>query len=175
MKMQNMIKKKKILAAVCALMVIAIPFLWYWLFGWGTIQIIDFSATDVDYVEISCSHRRERGTISNPSEIQALINEANSMKNKGSSLKELIHGIFMGGAVLYESAFYLNDGTEFLLTFSSNNSEVPVSDMSLTYWYQRTPPGVQTDGTVCRGSLEVYFNLFEKYANISPDYTASSP
>ena len=174
MKIRNIIKKKKLLAAVCVLLVIAIPFLWYWLFGWGTIQVIDFSSADVDYVELSCSHRREHGTISNPSEIQALIDEANSMENKGSTLKELLHGIFMGGAVLYESAFYLNNGTEFLLTFSSNNSDVPVSDMNLTYWYQRTPPGVQTGGTMCSGSLDVYFELFEKYTNISPDYTAFS-
>ena len=175
MKIRNTTKKKKLLVAVCVLLVLTVPFLWYWLFGWGTIQVIDFSAADVDYVEISCSHFQERGTISDPSEIQALIDEANAMENRGSTLKNLVHGIFTGGAVLYNIAFSLKDGTEFLLTFSSTNSDEPVSDMNLTYWYHRTPPGGQTSGTMCSGSLEVFFELFEAYTNISPGYTASSP
>lgn len=168
MKLRNLNKQQKLLAAVCVLLVITMPFLWYWLFGWGTIQVINFSAVDVEYVQISCSHHSESGTISDPGEIQALIDEANAMKNKGSKLKMLVHGIFTGGAVLYESTFYLNDGTEFLLTFCSSYANASVSDMELTYWYHRLPLGERTNGTMCRGSLEVYFELFEKYTHISP-------
>ena len=45
--------KKRILPIARLLLVIAAPFLWYWLFGWGTVHIIDFSALEVDYVQIS--------------------------------------------------------------------------------------------------------------------------
>lgn len=164
----HLTKQRVFLAAICVLLVVVIPFLWYWLFGWGTIKVIDFSATDVEYVKISCSHHSECGTIFDPVEIQALIDEANAMENRGSDLKTLVNGVFMGGAVLYESTFYLNNGTEFLLTFCSSSDDASVSDMELNYWYYRFPPGERTDGTMCRGSLEVYFELFEKYTHISP-------
>ena len=87
------------------LFVIAAPIFWYWFWGWGTLHIIDFSAQDVEYVNISCSHLRKIGTVRDPEEIQALIDEANSMQNRGTSLKKLIHGIFQGGGVLYDLYF----------------------------------------------------------------------
>ena len=67
--------KKRVLPIARLLLVIAAPFLWYWLFGWGTVHIIDFSAQEVEYVQISCSHYPERGAIYDPGEIQALIDE----------------------------------------------------------------------------------------------------
>ena len=70
------------------LFVIAAPIFWYWFWGWGTLHIIDFSAQDVEYVNISCSHLRKIGTVRDPEEIQALIDEANSMQNRGTSLKK---------------------------------------------------------------------------------------
>ena len=99
--------KKRVLPIARLLLVIAAPFLWYWLFGWGTVHIIDFSAQEVEYVQISCSHYPERGAIYDPGEIQALIDEANAMQNKGTSLKLLLHGIGMGGSILYDCDFYL--------------------------------------------------------------------
>lgn len=168
MKLPSLTKKQKLLAAVGVLLVIAVPFLWYWLFGWGTIHVIGFSAEDVDYVEISCSHFTEHGTIYDPEEIQALMDEANAMLNKGSSVKELLlQGIGLGGSILYDYHFYLSDDTEFLLTFSSNKGYQPVSDKELGYWYRFSPAGEQFSGPMCRGSLEVYFELFEKYTHIS--------
>ena len=91
--------KKRILPIVRLLLVIAAPFLWYWLFGWGTVHIIDFSAQEVEYVQISCSHCPGRGTIYDSGEIQALIDEANAMQNKGTNLKKILRGIGMGGGV----------------------------------------------------------------------------
>ena len=118
--------KELVLPIARLLLVIAAPFLWYWLFGWGTVHIIDFSAQEVEYVQISCSHYPERGAIYDPGEIQALIDEANAMQNKGTSLKLLLHGIGMGGSILYDCDFYLTDGTEFSLTFASGASGDPV-------------------------------------------------
>lgn len=69
------------------LFVIAAPIFWYWFWGWGTLHIIDFSAQDVEYVNISCSHLRKIGTVRDPEEIQALIDEANSMQNRGPASK----------------------------------------------------------------------------------------
>ena len=149
------------------LFVIAAPIFWYWFWGWGTLHIIDFSAQDVEYVNISCSHLRKIGTVRDPEEIQALIDEANSMQNRGTSLKELIHGIFQGGGVLYDLDFYLTDGTEFLLVFFSGDAYGPVSNKRLSYWYY-SPTGEQIHGPMCQGSLEVYARLFEKYNQVFP-------
>lgn len=157
------LNKERVLPIVRLLLVIAAPFLWYWLFGWGTVHIIDFSAQEVEYVQISCSHYPERGAIYDPGEIQALIDEANAMQNKGTSLKLLLHGIGMGGSILYDYDFYLTDGTEFSLTFASGASGDPVSAKDLTCWYRFSTTEEDTVGPMCRGSLEVYFRLFEKY------------
>lgn len=166
----HLTKRRMFLVAICVLLMILVPFLWYWLFGWGTIEVINFSASDVEYVKISCSHYSEYGTIFDPVEIQSLIDEANAMKNKGSDLKTMVDGVFMGGAVLYEITFHLNDGTEFLLTFCSSTTNTLISDMELNYWYYCSPSGERINGTMCRGSLEVYFELFEKYTHISPPF-----
>ena len=96
-------------------------------------------------------------------EIQALIDEANAMQNKGTRLKLLLHGIGMGGSILYDCDFYLTDGTEFLLTFASGKSGDPVSEKDLTCWYRFSTTEEDTVGPMCRGSMEVYFQLFEKY------------
>ena len=155
--------KKRILPIARLLLVIAAPFLWYWLFGWGTVHIIDFSAQEVEYVQISCSHCPGRGTIYDSGEIQALIDEANAMQNKGTNLKKILRGIGMGGGVLYDCDFYLVDGREFLLTYFSSKFDEPVSNRELSYWYRDSPTGKHIVGPMCRGSLEVYFRLFEKY------------
>lgn len=118
-------------------------------------------------MNISCSHLRKIGTVRDPEEIQALIDEANSMQNRGTSLKKLIHGIFQGGGVLYDLDFYLTDGTEFLLVFFSDDAYGPVSNKRLSYWYY-SPTGEQINGPMCQGSLEVYARLFEKYNQVSP-------
>ena len=155
--------KKRILPIARLLLVIAAPFLWYWLFGWGTVHIIDFSAQEVEYVQISCSHCPGRGTIYDSGEIQALIDEANTMKNKGTNLKKIFRGIGMGGVVLYDCDFYLVDGTEFLLTYFSSKFDEPASNRELSYSYRFSPTGEDNVGPMCRGSMEVYFQLFEKY------------
>ncbi len=177
MKIQDLTKKQKLLTVIGVLLVIAAPSLWYWLFGWGTIDVIDFSAEEVEYVQISCSHYAERGTIYDPGEIQALIDEANAMLNKGSNIKLLLRGIGMGGSMLYDLDFYLTDGKEFLLTFCSDKGDESVSDKELSYWYRFSPTGEQIDGTMCRGSLEVYSELFEKYNHfsLSEKYDRSPP
>ena len=161
-------KKQKILAVVGVLLLAAAPPLWYWLFGWGTIDVIDFSAEEVAYAQVSCSHHKEIGTVYDPGEIQALIDEANGMQNKGSTVKKLTRGIFMGGAVLYDYDFYLKDGTAFYLTFCSSQADTPVSDKKLSYWYQVSTSEDRVYGTMCQGSMEVYFQLFEKYNHFPP-------
>lgn len=160
-------KKQKQLAVIGIIAAIAMPLLWYWLFGWGTIDVIDFSADDVEYVQISCSHYAERGTIYDRAEIQSLIDEANAMQNKGSTVKKLLRGIGMGGDVLYDYDFYLTDGKEFLLTFCSDDADAPLSNKELSFWYRFSPTGKQIFGPMCKGSLEIYFDLFEKYNHFS--------
>ena len=72
------------------------------------------------------------------------------------------YGVFAGGSMLHEYAFFLSNGDEFIVTFSSNVGEPPVSDMKLTYWVT-LPNGERRTGGTCRGSLEVFYALHKKY------------
>lgn len=138
-----------------------------WLFGWGrgTIDVIDFSADQVDYVRLSCAqlYSEAAAEIRDPEEIQALIDSANALQHTGSSFKRVFqYGLGVGGSKLHEHAFFLKSGDTFILTFSSNNGERPISDMDLSYW-ATLPNGERISGSTCRGSLEVFYELHQKY------------
>ena len=160
--------KKRIVTAAAAALAVAAALMWQWLFGWGSIGVIDFSAADVEAVEISCTHTPGRGTIRDPGEIQALIDEVNTMQNRGSTVKRLLRGIGMGGGILYDYDFHLKDGSAFFLTFCQDTAAAPGAERSLSYWYRTSPTGDQHNGTMCRGSLETYCGLFEKYCGCRP-------
>lgn len=138
-----------------------------WLFGWGrgSNNVIDFSADEVDHVRLSCAQLYNQGAavVKDPEEIQALIDSANAFQDTGSNVKNTFrYGVFAGGSMLHEYAFFLSNGDEFIVTFSSNEGEQPVSDMKLTYWVT-LPNGERRTGGTCRGSLEVFYALHKKY------------
>ena len=138
-----------------------------WLFGWGrgTIDVIDFSADEVDHVRLSCAqlYSEVAAEIRDAGEIQALINAANAMKHTGSSFKRVLqYGLGVGGSKLHEHAFFLKNGDTVIVTFSSCNGKRPVSDMDLGYWVT-LPDGERISGSTCRGSLETFYELHRKY------------
>ena len=152
--------------ALCLLPVASLCFC-AWLFGWGkgTIDVIDFSADDVDYVRLGCAqlYFEDAAEIRDPGEIQALIDAANAMKHTGSSFKRVLqYGLGVGGSMLHEHAFFMKNGDRVIVTFSSCNGVRPISDLDLSYWVT-LPNGERISGNTCRGSLEVFYELHQTY------------
>lgn len=152
------------LAAAGALLLL----LCVWLFGWfrGNINIMRFSSDGVDRIELSSTDvglDLHRSVVTDKEEIQTLIDSVNSLRYTGSALKELFkHGIGAGGSVLYELNVYLLNGESFSLNLASNNNSRPRSDMEMTYWVPQSEKNT-TFGHTCRGSMEVFYELYEKY------------
>ena len=160
--MKRWSKKQKILGLLAVTLCFCA-----WLFGWGrgSIDVIDFSADQVDYVRLYCAQLsfEDVAEVRYPEEIQALIDSANALRHTGSDFKRILqYGLGVGGSMLHEYAFFLKNGATFVVTFSSNNGERPISDMDLSYW-ATLPNGKRISGSTCRGSLEVFYELHQKY------------
>ena len=130
--MKRWSKRKKLLG----LLAVALCFC-AWLFGWGrgTIDVIDFSADEVDYVRLGCAqlYFEDAAEIRDPGEIQALIDAANAMKHTGSRFKRVLqYGLGVGGSKLHEHAFFLKNGDRVIVTFASCNAKRPISDLDMS-------------------------------------------
>ena len=164
--MKGMTKPKRLLMLAGVLLVLVLA-LCVRLFGWGrgSINIIDFSADQVDHVRLGCAQLYNQGTalIQDPEEIQQLIDEANSLRHTGSDVKWIFqYGLFSGGSMLHEYNFQLKNGETFIVTFASNRGGQPVTDMELSYW-TTTTEGEKISGSTCRGSLEAFYRLHREY------------
>lgn len=162
----NLTKKWKLLVFFCGILIVILV-LCIWLFGWGqgNINAIDFSAAEVERVQLSCAQLYAKGpaVICDPTEIQTLIDAINDFRDTGSDIKWLFkYGLFVGGSVLYEYTFYLTNGNIINVCFASNEGNQPLSDMELRYWIS-WPNGTKTKGSTCRGSLEEFYTLHKKY------------
>ena len=160
--MKRWSKKQKILGLLAVTLCFCA-----WLFGWGrgSIDVIDFSADQVDYVRLYCAQLsfEDVAEVRDPEEIQALIDSANALRHTGSDFKRVLqYGLGVGGSKLHEYDFFLKNGDTFGVTFSSMNSKNPVTDMDLGYWVT-LPNGERISGSTCRGSLEVFYELHRKY------------
>lgn len=168
MKIQS---KKRIIPVVIALAVVLA--LCAWTFGWGrgNIGVMEFSADEVDRIELFCTDVRvdlHAAIVTEKDDIQALIDSVNSFRHTGSAVKELFrHGIAiggLGGTVLYEFDVYLSNGDTFPLRFGSNNGVEERSDMEVLYWvYQPKQTNPLLNTWTCRGSMELFYELYEKY------------
>ena len=160
--MKRLSKRKKILCLLAAALCFGA-----WLFGWGkgTIDVIDFSAEQVEYVQLYCAQLsfEQAAEIRDPKEIQALIDSANALRHTGSNFKRVLqYGLGVGGSKLHEHTFYLKNGERVIVTFSSCNAKRPISDLDLSYWVT-LPNGERISGSTCRGSLEAFYALHETY------------
>lgn len=165
--MKTVTKKKKWLIAG-GIVLAAVLLLCAWMFGWfrGNINMMRFSSDEVDRIALystDLSLGLHTSVVTDKEEIQALIDSVNSFQHTGSELKEIFkYGIGAGGSTLYVCDVYPLNGENFNLHFSSNSGEQPLSDMEMSYWvYQpgKTPALPNT----CRGSLELFAELYEKY------------
>lgn len=151
----------------------AVLLLGIWLFGWGrgNINVIPFSAEEVDHVWLACDPHcfDGRATVTDPEAIQALINEANTLQHTGSELKTLFqYGFGAGGSSLHTLVFFLTSGETYTVTFASNHGGQPVTDMALSYWVTLSN-GNHLTAFTCRGSLELSYELHKTYCRPVPD------
>ena len=129
-----------------------------WAFGWGggPIDVMDFSAEDVDRIELSETlvDSGPASPVTEPADIQALIDSVNAFRRTGNSIRYLFRdGIGAGGSVLYTFHVYLKSGEEYILNFASNRAQEP-ADTEVSYWVY---PAEGLFEDTCRGSLEVYW------------------
>ena len=165
--MQFAAKHKRSLV-ISGIILAAVPLLCAWLFGWGRgdIDAIPYSAQEIDRVELSTTalgYERYRASVTDRADIQALVDSLNSFQHTGSGLKDLFkYGVGAGGTTLYVCDIVLSNGGEISLHFGSNSGEQPYSDMELSYWIHGENSGLF--GNTCRGSLELFLDLFQKYS-----------
>ena len=159
--MKRIPKRQKWLAAG-VLALAAVLLLCAWMFGWGqgSIQVMDFSADAVERIELSCTMpNSHRTVVQDKEDIQALIDSVNAFQHTGNDLKYLFRsGLFSGGTVLYEFHVFLTNGEELLLSFGDNSGGQDLSDVEVSYWISGTE---HLFGNTCRGSLEVFWSLYE--------------
>ena len=93
---------------------------------------------------------------------EAVIDMVNRFHHTGNELK---HGFLFGtgGTCLYGFHVYLKNGEEFPFFFGSNNGEQPVSDMEVSYWVYQGPEISRAPSKLCRGSMGLFFEMYEKY------------
>jgi len=165
--MKQILKKHKWLLLGTALAVLCA--LCAWIYGWGggNIDMIDFDAEHVDRVQFgfTITDYLDGVTITEKEDIQTIIDSINSFRHTGNELKDFFKfGPFPGGTVLYEFVFYLSDGTEFVFCFGAN-SHRDLSDIEVSYWVYQQGHRNRISPT-CRGSLEPFYELYEKYRGI---------
>lgn len=146
-------KQKWFLAGVALAAALALG---CWVFGWfgGTIDVMDFSADEVESIGLYQYWLGENeSVVTEKEDIQALMDEVNGFRHTGTMLKypkKLLPG---GGEVWYSITVYLTNGERYNITLSCLSSRMNLSDVELRYGRFYT----------CRGSLELVHTLHEKY------------
>lgn len=151
---------------LCCAALIVIFLLCSWLFGWfaGSINVIDFEADNVEHLRLSCAlFGYEAVTITQKDDIQTVIEKVNSFNHSGKEIKNVLkYGIGAGGSVLYNFDFYLENGERFCVVLSSNDGEQSLSNAEVSYWISQ-PKSTKMFTDTCRGSLDFFFELYQKY------------
>ncbi|MCI8399296.1 MAG: hypothetical protein HFF90_07845 [Oscillibacter sp.] len=148
-----------------ALLVALIFFAWVYGWGGGPINVMNFSAEDVDYIKIYGPIQVAK--VSEKDEIQSVIDAVNSFRHTGNELKLIPkYGLFLGGTALYEFRVFLLDGEEFEVTFGLNNASQPPADTEVSYWFPGRGKIIPFSST-CRGSMELFYELLEKGSKVN--------
>ena len=160
--MNRFIKNPKWLIRGALLAVVLAFFAWIYGWGGGDIQVMNFTAEDVERLTLSQSGYTYAVDVTEKEDIQAVIDMVNRFHHTGNELK---HGFLFGtvGTCLYGFHVYLKNGEEFPFFFGSNNGEQPVSDMEVSYWVYQGPEISRAPSKLCRGSMELFFEMYEKY------------
>ena len=145
--------------------------------GGGTIDVIEFEAAEVRRIEMGRAiFGEQRITITETEDMETVIDTINSFQYTGNDLKYLFRiPLFTGGAVLYEIAVYPKEGEPVVVSFCCNNDySADPPDVEMSYWSDQEERILLISNT-CRGSMEWYDVLYEKYADpVDPSsYNAS--
>ena len=167
----HFINKRALKWVLCGIIAVCVLAFCAWVFGWfsDTIDVIDFDADEVSSVELSSTifafDDVNAVTVTDKGEIREMIDGINSFQNTGNTLKDLWKGIGLGGTALYIFTFQLENGEPFEVTFGSNDGGESPTDMKLGYWTSRMKTH-KIIGNTCRGSMEFFFDLHDKYSKM---------
>lgn len=134
-----------------------------WIYGWGggPINLLDFPVEDVARVRVSQGLRAAE--VTEPEDIQALMDAVNAFRHSGNEIKNhpaLLFGIAMGGTQLYVFHVYFKNGEEFTLCFGLNKGGQDPADTEVSYWIPDEPSS--RFGSTCRGSMELIEELLDR-------------
>lgn len=139
---------------------------WIWGWGGGAIDVLDFDAGSVSRIDLYSTDQVfdcSAVSVTEREDIQALIDLVNSFRYAGNELKRVLKGdIGMGGSVVYEFNVFFTDGETFGLAFFSSDTR-DLAGMELAYRLS-DQDGQPLAGHLCRGSLELFYAMREKYA-----------
>lgn len=165
--MKRSLTRKRLIAAA---ILTAVLLFFAWALGWGggPIRVMDFGPEEVDRIELSCSHpwiAEGRSLVTQAEDIQTIIETVNGFRRAGNDIGEFLRqGFSAGGSVLYDVDVYLKNGDEFPFVLCPMSGS---DDTRFGYWvYQPGRSGGL--GQVCRGSLDWFYSLHEKYASDIP-------
>ena len=105
-----------------------------WTFGWfgGTIDVMDFTAEEVECMELFHYWlSEERVAVTEKADMQELIDAVNDFRNTGTMLRHPRKLIPGGGELWYGITVYLSDGGKYSFTFSYLGDRVTISDMEM--------------------------------------------
>ena len=133
-----------------------------WIYGWGggPIQLLDFPAEDVEYIRLS--DPRHAVEVTEPEEIQALMDAVNAFRHSGNQIKHhpfLLFGFAIGGTQLYTFHVFLKSGEEVTFCFGLNQGGQDPADTEVSYWVEGRPSS--RFGSTCRGSMELIYQLLK--------------
>lgn len=157
--MRWFVQKHKWLLAGAALA--AILALGSWVFGWfgGDIHVMDFAAEEVDRIELFHYWLGgEAVVVTEKEDIRALMDEINSFRHTGNMLKHPKKLLPGGGELWYQVTVHLSGGEKYSFTLSHLGDRLTLSDMEMRYGRFST----------CRGSMELFYELHEKYSAENP-------
>lgn len=134
-----------------------------WIYGWGggPINLLDFPVEEVARIRVSQSLRVAE--VTEPEDVQALMDAVNAFRHSGNSIKDhpaLLFGFALGGTQLYEFHVFFKNGEEFAFCFGLNKGGQTASDTEVSYWVPGEPSS-RFDRT-CRGSMELIEELLDR-------------
>ena len=159
---------KKAMLFLASVALLAIAATASWIFGWteGSLHALDFDAGAVEQIVFSCDNAQIVSTnISDPEDIQALIDTINSFEHKGNMLRKGFSAAFSsssGGHILYVFQVMMKTGesVEIVLAQQENGYFSPEEDRDMSFYCSTEKVSPLP---LCRGNVALFFNLYHKY------------
>ena len=159
---------KKVMFFLASIVLLAIATTASWVFGWtkGSLHALNFDAGEVEQIVFSCDNAQMVSTnISDPEDIQALIDTINSFDHKGNMLRKGFFAAFSsssGGHIRYVFQVMMKTGesVEIVLTQRENDYFSPEEDRDMSFYCSTEKVSPLP---LCRGNVSLFFNLYHKY------------